>query len=456
MVLASSGPISFSEIRTEMGGSGAVSLGNYRANGTTGARGVTGVPASGTVSFNNFRGKTAIPVTSGLIAKYSGESWNGSALVDETGGTYNTTSTGTIVQTAGILANSRKYIYGSTSTSLTFPVDILPSTYTLFHLLRFNGVNRQRIIDGSGTNWMSGTWQGRSGLSFHGGVWITENTINHHYDTWVLSTDQLSYYASNQINRTTGTATTSTRLTINNGAASGSSKSDWALATVLVYNTELSASQILQVENYLRNMYDTPTVSYYSWYSDFSRYNSGYTMVQTSSDPDVQIQMNNASVFSGNTGLYKNTPTLQNFNQVVIDFEIYIANASADGMSFYMGGTAIGVAEYGPANSYSVGFQIYNGVKTPGIYLYKDTMTITSNTSVSLNVGAWRAVKIVYNKNTSNTWQVFYNGSSVISVSDGDHASWMSSAGVYWGFGCRVGAYSGDYFVRRVSVSYQL
>lgn len=458
MVLASTGAISFSQIMTEMGGSGAGSLSTYRANGSTKARGVTGIPVSGAISFGNFRGTTGIPVVANLIAKYSAESWNGSTLVDETGGGYNSTSTtGTITQTGNLMGNStRKYIYGSTTAGITFPSTILPTTYTMFHIIRYNGATRFRIVDGVTGNYLSGFHSGKAGVAHHDG-WVTPEADNH-YNTWLMSTDQNSYYKSNQTNRTLASVggSTSRQIAINNGA--WNEKSDWAFATLLVYNTTLSNADILLMESYLMSIYDIPTISIYTWYNAFSRYNSVFTMYQSFADPDTQIQMNSISVGGATTGLYRSSQRLQDYNQVVVDFEVYISSGSGgDGMCFYMGGSGIGAAEYGPASSYSVGFQVYNGVKTPGLYLYNTaTTTLASSTTMTLTNSTWTPVKIIYNKSTTNTWQVFYNGSSVITYNDSSNTSWVGSSSTYWGFGSRTGGVTGDFYIKRVSVSYQV
>lgn len=459
MVLGSSGQISFSQIRTEMGGTGQVAMSSYYSNGTTGARGVTGIPYTGAIQFSHFYSKTAIPVTSGLIAKYSGESWNGSVLVDETGGTYNSSAaTGTINVGANGLNGSKTYIYGGTTSGITLPVGILPTTYTMFHIMRYNFGTRQRIIDGVAGNFLSGFWSGSTGCAYHNG-WITSYGTDRHLNTWVLSTDQNSYYASQQVNRTTSSGGTSQQITINNGVYASTDRSDWVFACLLVYNTTLSTGDILLMENYLRGIYGVPTVSYYNWYSAFTKVNSAYTMVQSGTDPDVLISMNSSSVGSSATGLYISGQSLQNYSQVVIDFDLQIGNATADGFSFYMGGTTYGVTEFGPTNSYSVGFQIYNGVKSPGIYLYDTTASGTSTGiarygSTTLSTSSWIPVKIIYTKSTTNTWQILYNNTSVITYSDANNTSWLSTAGGYWGFGCRTGGFAGNYYVRHVSVSF--
>jgi len=61
MVLVSTGAISFYNIQTEFGGTNPISLNEYYLNGiyTTGT-GATGIPTSGTISLNNFYGKSKI------------------------------------------------------------------------------------------------------------------------------------------------------------------------------------------------------------------------------------------------------------------------------------------------------------------------------------------------------------------------------------------------------------
>ena len=63
MPLPASGPISFSQIRTEMnsGNSGAISMSSLYSNGSLGSRGVTGIPASGAVPLSVFWENEEIP-----------------------------------------------------------------------------------------------------------------------------------------------------------------------------------------------------------------------------------------------------------------------------------------------------------------------------------------------------------------------------------------------------------
>ena len=474
MVLQSSGAIAFSQIRTEMnnGASGSMAFSTYRANGTLNSRGVTGIPVSGAISMSQFRGKTAIPNGGSLLAKYSGESWNGSSWVDETGGTYNASLTfGTVGTATSSYMNGKTYITGTgvsgqaantNCTAITFPSAILPTTYTMFHIMRYNGTNRCRIIDGVGPgNFFSGFWNTLSGTAYHNN-WITQSSTDLHKNTWVLSTDQNNLYRSNQYNRTSGTPTgTSQQISIGAGyfqITSGTTyeRSDWAAACILVWGSTLSAAQILQVESYLMGIYNIPNVSPYTWYNTMTKVNSNFTMVQSGSDPDVQLQMNSINTGSSYTSMYKSGQSLQNYTSVVIDFNVYISTSSqADGLIFTLGSTSAPNYPYNPYGGFGVVLQVYNYGYTRGILLINSSNSYVATSANNICTSSWVPVKIIYTKGTTNTWQVYYNGSSAVTYSDPNNTTWLSSAGNYWGFGCSTGGANGDFYINDVNVSIQ-
>lgn len=228
-------------------------------NGSLGARGVTGIPLSGGISFSHFQGKRGNPVPSGLLAKYSGDSWNGTTLVDETGGGYDSTAkTGTI--STYVSANTPlKMIYGGTSAGIQFPTSILPSTYTVFAITCYNGSTQRRILDGITNNWLSGHWNAQTCVAYHEG-WVTSSSSPNAIGTaWLLSTDQINLYRGNKTTYGTTGGTQSTRLSINYGSytlnGTNTETSDWAVYTILVYNRALNSTEYTAVENYLSGLY---------------------------------------------------------------------------------------------------------------------------------------------------------------------------------------------------------
>lgn len=197
-----------------------------------------------------------LPVTSGLVGRYDITSWNNSTKVwsDLSGAGNNTTAfTGTPL--AGT-----NYIYGGTGDSLTWPTAILPTTYTLFHVARYSGANRQRLFQGVTTNFLSGFVSASAGVAFHGTAYLTPVT-NLHDINWVMSTDQNFLYRSNGVTRgNSGGDGLATRLALNTGAFSPSQLSDWQCAEVLVYDRTLTGGEISQVESYLQYKYPSFTM----------------------------------------------------------------------------------------------------------------------------------------------------------------------------------------------------
>lgn len=462
MPLQDSGSISFSQINTEMNGgaAGQISLSSFRASGSTKARGVTGIPTSGQISFSNFYSKTAIPVVSGLVAKYTGESWNGTTLIDETGSGYNTNANrGGAISTNTSANNGLKYIAGGTNAGLQFPTGILPSTYTILFLTRYtSGSNRRRIMDGITNNWLSGHWDGRAGTAFHEG-WLTDPWTDLHNNTWVLSTDQINLYRSNGRVRGTTGGTQSTRLSLHYGFYTGvtyNENSDWAFYCLFVYDRALSLSEILLMENYINARYKTVIMHTYNWYSLFNRINSNFTITQAGSNPDVQLQMNSTATYSSNTTLWY-SQRIQNYSQFVAEFEIYMSDG-ADGSSFNVGfnSTTSGLWGEGPnAPAFCLTFHVWQS-RTDGIYLFDSANNQVGFYQYNVGENVWRPVRVVYTRSTTNTWQIFFNNTNVINYSNPNNETWVTStSGEVFGFGSRTGGVTHDFYLRRFTLSVQ-
>ena len=83
----------------------------------------------------------SLPITNGLVGWYKGEAWNGTSWPDLSGNGNDCT------ETRGTVRRTFDYIYGGTGDGLQFPAGvILPSTYTLFHVARYNGSSKGRIF----------------------------------------------------------------------------------------------------------------------------------------------------------------------------------------------------------------------------------------------------------------------------------------------------------------------
>ena len=144
-----------------------------------------------TNDFNNV--PVTPPVTSGLVGLYTADSWNGMRWSDLSGNGNHVTRFGGTITKSFSGFNDRDYIYGNTGSWLIWPAAILPSTYTLFHVAKYNNGVTGRIFNGnSGNNWLSGFHGGQTGVAHHDG-WITPE-VDCCGKNWVLSTDQNGLY----------------------------------------------------------------------------------------------------------------------------------------------------------------------------------------------------------------------------------------------------------------------
>eukprot|EP00798_Chlamydomonas_sp_ICE-L_P005484 gene5484-5568_t len=225
---------------------------------------ITRIPLAATeparISFADFRGAglTESPAdVIGLYAWYTPESWDvgTKSWNDISGNGRHATKTraGTITVGDSIdpLGRSITCISGGTGSGIRFPADVLPETYTLFHLARYStGGIRQRIFDGLGNNWLSGFHEDCPGVAYHG-TWFTPQE-NLHGDEWVVSCDTKQLYRSNKVQRNNLIVNgNSTRLTINYGDFVAVQSSDWDCAEVIVFDRELTNAEMLGVEEYL-------------------------------------------------------------------------------------------------------------------------------------------------------------------------------------------------------------
>jgi len=202
-----------------------------------------------------------IPPVDGYDGWYAGDSW--ASVV--AGRWTNKASPGTndITSTSGTIAASidtftgQSYVYGGTTATLTLP--FVPATssspYTFFHVAKYNGVAKQRIFQGKTFNWLSGYWQGNSGVAYHNN-WVTATTsVEYDLTTWLLSADRPTNFRANMVDKTTLTvAASADQIAVNTGNVAAEA-SDWAISEMIYYTRTLSDAEVILVERYLNEKY---------------------------------------------------------------------------------------------------------------------------------------------------------------------------------------------------------
>ena len=197
---------------------------------------------------------------SGIVGWYLPENWTGTQWTDASGaGNHATAVEGTInyaMHDGSSVGAQRTFpvLYGGTTAEINFPSAILPTSYTLIALTRYNGAARARILDSQNNNWLSGHWGGSSGIAYHMG-WLTNQT-DRHGSKWVLGTDQNSLYRSKSEGiaweQSTGGGGASANLRL---GAVGYEPSDWMCAELIVYNRILSSGEYTMLEGYMQFKY---------------------------------------------------------------------------------------------------------------------------------------------------------------------------------------------------------
>ncbi|CAN2210044.1 Concanavalin A-like lectin/glucanases superfamily [Candidatus Nanopelagicaceae bacterium] len=174
-------------------------------------------------------------------------------------------STAQIVDAPATNGNSKtfKTLQGATTDRITLAD--LPTNYTLFHVARYNNGTKGRLITASSVNWLSGFFNGATGVSHHNWWMTPESGVISDSNKWLLSSDQLKNYRANGKDVTynydatpngqywVNYASTSSGFGINNSPYNDNS--DWQVADVIVFNRQLSNGETRAMERYLTRVY---------------------------------------------------------------------------------------------------------------------------------------------------------------------------------------------------------
>jgi uncharacterized repeat protein (TIGR02543 family) len=177
---------------------------------------------------------------------------------DSSGNSRNTSLIGGTPSVVTTTANSNgssktfQVVQGNTSANIRFGNPRWDgSRYTLFTVARYSGATKARIFDGVGTNWLHGFWNGYSGVAHHN-AWVTQYATTTHSSNWVLGTSYAYNYRSNGTSRgTSGGDANFYPLSINYERET----SDFQVAEVLIFDRQLTLSEIQKVEDYLAFTY---------------------------------------------------------------------------------------------------------------------------------------------------------------------------------------------------------
>ena len=246
-------------------------------------------------------------ILSTAYARYHATGYNASSgWSDGTGNsrtvpTSQITSTGFSFTTTGVSNGSYKSftaLQGTTSSRAQFTTANITS-YTLFNVCRYTTTNRNRIISSITTdNMLFGHHNGNAGKSYHNG-WQTCDNVDLVGNNWLLSTDSQYLYRANGINMTINANSGSTYLP-GFGINSYPEYSDFFYADCIIFNSVLTSEQIIDMENYLTQLYglrqDGVVFKIYSnYHSESPTYDSTASIRSSSNSVGLITNMTNVS-----------------------------------------------------------------------------------------------------------------------------------------------------------------
>lgn len=448
MPLSSSGLLSFSNVRVEFG-SAFSSLSNCYGI-------AAGVPTSGVISFSNMYGKAAstpavtAPSTCNISTNASAQSgtWELSNFVTDTYGkplTYSVTSYNSVQFSSASLANSLlSYAIPINKFSLSSPIAIRVT----------NRFGRSNTI--SPTFALTGYNIYGSSL---GSVTLSNNTVSYNLGSYFTdySGTGLGYWISN--NPQNNAYITGTTLYIP-GNYRGLSY-DVSVSASNSYS-QVTSVTLAVTETVLPITYSN-IMSYTDWYISPTAvsYASSPNVMTTdgTTDPNVQMMLGSAVETGTTTHMYYQE-RLQNYASVSFEFQIWMSQNRGGALFLYLGHNipptdALFPNHNGPA--YKVVFQANTESSlSTGIHIVRANSgsAQVSYSTTSHMASTWIPVKIIYNRSSTNTIQVYLSNTLVLTDNNPSVETFVSStSGRFWGIGCKNTLVSPGYnYIRRLQV----
>ena len=129
---------------------------------------------------------------------------------------------------------------------------ILPPTWTLCSLSRYNGSTRKRVLIATPGNTLHGHWNSRRGVA-HYDTWVTQGQSRGNIDDWLIMCGTNSgarIYADGENIATADRKGSSGSKSLGIGQAGGEN-SDWAVAEIITWDRALDSEEMMRVTEYL-------------------------------------------------------------------------------------------------------------------------------------------------------------------------------------------------------------
>jgi hypothetical protein len=207
---------------------------------------------------------------------YTAEKWNSSTnkLIEYRNNGKDATTSG-VTRGTSVSGNgatgSITYLQGTTSSTIIWPTGSIPTNFTVCSIARYTGANQRRIFDGSGINWLHGSYYGNYNVAYYA-KWISESIAPPTPTNWAVvcgKNDSIfpNNFIVNGVPKGTsngGSGLSSAMLTINAGDYRHNESSDFQFSHLIIWDQVLTDTEMLYVSNRLMRQLsgESPTLVY--------------------------------------------------------------------------------------------------------------------------------------------------------------------------------------------------
>ena len=203
------------------------------------------------------------------------------------------------------------------------------------------------------------------------------------------------------------------------------------------------------------------SINYTNWYSKFIKSGAAVGETPTGVDPNVELRIVTGLVSSGGSISYSDFLINQDLTSFEFNTEVFWSPAlSTTGGDYYQ-------ITFGSTMRLTIMFQFWtdynigNALSGAGVYILNSSNTPVFKSTTSPGPKGpgsdqWFPVRIIYNKNSANTWTVIINGTTVLTYNDPNAQTWQQVAN---NKGVTVAAHSGggfqmSLFLRKLGLVY--